>query len=157
MSKATAGYSFILEFNETLVNKVVRALFSGAGVPTQFNHGEAGQSGELSSRNTATGRWSYQNYLVEGLLGYDLTVYNPRIQLFPDGPPQIALTVDFALVIMRRALLRRTGNTLEIPEDPRGIDPGTDYPVLFDSGLVPPDNSNPMRGTLGIRLNLILR
>lgn len=154
MSSQTAGYSFVLEFSQSGINKVVRALFDGSGgVPTHFAHDEAGQPGLLTTRDEVSGRMFFQRYLTEGLLGYELSLYHPFVRLLGGPYQQIELTLHFDFTIFRELVVRRTADTLQIPADPSTIDPAGNYELTYDSGLQPTTVPG-VRGAIVIVLNL---
>jgi hypothetical protein len=154
VSSQTAGYSFVLEFSQSGINKVVHALFDGSGgVPTHFAHNEAGQPGLLTTRDDVTGRVFFQRYLIEGLLGYELSLYDPFVRLVGGLYQQIELTLHFDLTLFRELVVRRTADALQIPADPTTIDPGGSYQLTYDSGLQPPTVPG-ARGAIVIILNL---
>lgn len=156
MSSQTAGYSFLLEFSQSGVNKIVRALFDvgTGGVPTRFTHNQVGQPGLLTTRDNAIGRAVFQRYLIEGLLGYDLSLYDPSIQLLGGPHQQIKLTLHFDFTLFRELVVRRTADTLQIPADPSTVDPGGTYEITYDSGLQPTTMPG-VRGAIIIILNLV--
>lgn len=155
MSDLTAGHSFLLEFSQSGVNKIVRALFgaAGQGVPTRFAHDEAGQPGLLTTRGDASGRVFFQRYLLEGMLGYELSLYDPSVRLLGGPLQQIELKLHFDFTLFRQLVVRRTADALQIPDEPSSVDPGGTYPVAYDSGLHPAAVPG-MRGALAIVLNL---
>lgn len=155
MSIQTAGYSFLLEFSQSGVNKIVRALFDveTGGVPTRFSHDQAGQPGLLSTRDDLTGRVFFQRYLIEGLIGYELSLYDPSVRLLGGPYQQVELTLHFDFTLFRELLVRRTADTLHIPADPSTVDPGGRYEVTYDSGLQPTTVPG-ARGKIVIVLNL---
>lgn len=156
MSAQTAGYSFLLEFSQSGINKVVRALFAPGtgGVPTHFAHDEAGQPGLLTTRDNATGRAFFQRYLIEGLLGYELSLYDPSVRLLGGPHQQIELTLHFDFTLFRELVVRRTADALQIPADANTIDPGGNYELIYDSGLQPTTVPG-VRGAIVIVLNLV--
>lgn len=155
MSDLTAGYSFIVEFAQSGVNKIVRALFSrpGQGVQTRFEHGDPGQPGLLSTRDSASGRFAFQRYLFEGMIGYEVFLYDPAVRLIGGSNQQIELSVGFDFTLFRQLLVRKTEDALAIPADPASVDPDGSYLVAFDSGLQP-EHLPGTRGRLLIVLNL---
>lgn len=155
MSSLTAGYSFLLEFSESGVNKIIQALFTSTegGVETLFRHNDKGQPGLLTSRDSVSGRLTYQRYLLEGLIGYELSLHDPYISLLGGSRQQVELTIAFDFTLFRQLMIRSTSDQLHIPADPETIDPNQDYDVVFDSDTHPPDAPG-VRGRLVIVLNL---
>jgi len=156
MSNETAGYSFLLEFSQSGVNKVVQALFRAGsnGVPTRFAHNEPGQPGLLTTRGDATGRAFFQRYLIEGMLGYELSLYDPSVRLLGGFYQQIELKLHFDFTLFRQLVVRKTADALQIPDEPSTVDPVGAYPVAFDSGLQPTEVPG-VRGAISIVLNLL--
>lgn len=155
MSEPTSGYSFLLEFNQTAVNKVIVAVFDadGGAIPTSFHHDQPGQGGMISSRGSQTGRFVFQQYLAEGLLGYEVSVYDPKVLLLGGLKQQVSLDVGFDLTIFRQLKVFKTGDALAMPIDPGDINPDNPYPLAFDSGMFPSDPPS-VRGRLVVVLNL---
>lgn len=158
MSDQTAGYSFLIEFSQSGVNKIVRTLFDArtGGVPTRFAHDQTGQPGLLTTRDDVTGRVFFQRYLAEGLLGYELSLYDPRVRLIGGRYQQVELTLQFDFTLFRQLLVRRSADALHIPADPSAVDPDGSYQLTYDSGLLP--NTVPgATGAIVILLNLAHR
>ena len=155
MSDPTAGHSFLLEFSQGGINKIVRALFEtpDQGVPTAFRYDGDGQLGLLSSRETVSGRVTYQRYLIEGLVGYELSLYEPLVQLLGGERQQVKLSVGFDFTLFRQLVLHKTSDQLEIPPDPSSVDPNRDYLPAYQSELQPPEVPS-VKGRIVIVLNL---
>lgn len=155
MSALTGGFSFVIEFAQSGVNKVVQALFDypDEGVPTKFHHDQPGQSGLVSSRQTFEGNAAYKRYLLEGLVGYDLGLYDPRVRLLAGDRQAIELSFGFDLSILRQFLVRRSEDSLHIPPDPESVDPDVDYEEVYNTGLLPIDLPE-VQGRLVITLSL---
>lgn len=154
MSQQTAGFSFILEFSQTAINKIVNSLFRDnvEAFPKAFNDDDEGQP-VLSTKDSATGQLFYRKYLIEGMAGYELSLNNPFVKLRGGDLQQIEFQIDFDLSINRQLLIKSTDDALQIPDDEQTIDPNANYPIVYDSGVYP-RNPPSISGRISIALNL---
>lgn len=160
MSAKTAGYGFILEFSERFANRLVQAIFTNNGVPIHFTDQQQNPPGPISSRRFPTGVDLYRRYLSDVMLGYDVSIGNPKVTFVTSPAEVIDFRIEFSMLFSRELYVRAydPAHAIELPDDPASVNPTVDYPVIHETvpgpGMYPPAGTQPVRGFIRVILPL---
>lgn len=123
MADPLGRFDFSLEFSESFATRLLNAIFDFHGVATQFRHDDAGQPGLLTTRQTVSGRFVYQNLLIDIEVGYDFFLEAPVVRFIGGTSQLIEINFGFGLKLPRN-LVSRIYDAASV-DTPLSNDPGS--------------------------------